>query len=127
MNKVSSLQSQIEGIRKELKEDSDNKNRFDNYSGLKRGQISKMLSRIKMCNLAIQYLKSEPTETFVTMELNRLSGRKDKIMNEYDVWSKTPRPQQFKNEKEKLKFYQKELGIPKINIQIKTLRFILNK
>lgn len=127
MIEVNYLEREIAGIRKELQEDIDKRNRYEDYEGLKKGQKSKMLSKIKLCNLAIQYLNQGATEKFVKQEIHKLTQRKIKIMQEYDYWAKTPRPQQFKDEKEKLKFYQKELGIPKINSQIKTLRFILNK
>jgi hypothetical protein len=127
MLEIKYLQTEIASIRKELQEDTNRRNKFENYEGLKKGQKSKMLARVKLFNLAIEYLKSDCTEDFISSEVKRLTNRKTKIMNEYDFWAKTPRPQQFKNEKDKLKFYQKELGIPKINSQIKTLRFILDK
>ena len=124
---MNALLSEVASIRKELQEDMDNRNKYKDYGGLKKGQRAKMLSKIKLCNLSLEYLKLGCTETFVKSEISRLTKRKTKIMNEYDIWAKTPRPQQFKNEKEKLKFYLKELGIPKLTSQIRTLRFILNK
>ena len=112
-----------------VKADLANSKRYleENASDMKKGQVSSHKKKIAFLSLIHNYLKSDPDLKFITSEVSRLAKREKVIYAGYEVWSETPNTKQFKNDKDKLKFYQKENGIPKIKTQLKALRFILNQ
>ena len=89
---------------------------------VKAAQLSKAANRIEFLKTVKMYIQSEPTEAFCKKELDRLESRVTKLQGDYPVLKNCDR----KTQTAKIKEYEKELGIPALKLQIKTLRFILN-
>lgn len=86
-------------------------------------QINRFKKRVQFLKLCISYMESEPTPEFLKKEVSRLKKRSELIEDSFPQY--TP-PKQFDNQKKLKSFYYKEMGIPKINQQLKTLRFLIN-
>ena len=91
--------------------------------GLTKGQISKVKNRINFLKIVIRYLESGPSTEFLKKEISRLTNRIQLINDQFADYLPT---QYFEKEKDKLKHYLKECGVPKLKIQLKALRFIYN-
>jgi hypothetical protein len=99
--------------------------RLDN-DGLKMKKMerSKITNRITFLRTTITYLEQDNREDFLSSELDRLNKRVQLINDGYADWIPS---KYYEKEKDQLKDYLKEMGIPKLKAQIKALRFILNK
>lgn len=99
--------------------------RLDNESkDMKRTEKNKVNKKIQFLRHVMAYLNSFPSEQFVTSEISRLSKRRQLIADSYSAWIPS---KYFEKDKDKLKEYEKENGIPKLKIQLKALKFILDK
>lgn len=98
---------------------------FDNDSInlTKREQVSAN-NKILFLRHVLAYLNTFPSEEFVKSEIGRLRNRLQLINDQFKEWVPT---QYFETDKEKLKEYLKEMGVPKLKIQIKALTFIINE
>lgn len=96
----------------------------DRSSELTRAQEKKEMSKINFLRLVCTYLKTFPSEEFVEAEIKKLNNRRNMINKNFDSWIPT---QYFEKEKDKLKEYDKQMGVPKIKAQLRALKFINNK
>lgn len=91
---------------------------------MKKMERTKMANRITFLRQTITYLEQDNRQEFLEKELNRLNNRVQLINDGYADWIPA---KWFEKEKDKLKEYLKEMGVPKLKTQIKALRFILDK
>lgn len=91
---------------------------------MKRSEEKRELKKINFLRFVASYLNSFPSEEFVNGEIKRLENRKSMINQQFTSWIPS---KYFEKEKEKLKEYEKEMGIPKIRMQLRALKFIINK
>lgn len=74
---------------------------------------------LKNCKL---YLESNPSEDFVIKQMNECKKLKQRLAEAYPEWARNFKPQEhIKNIKT---YYNKEMGIVKIQNQLKYLSFI---
>lgn len=90
---------------------------------MRKSEKTKIANRIAFLRQTIAYLEQDNREEFLKGELERLQKRKDLIQKDYVNWIPN---KYFEKEKHKITEYYKEMGIPKLNSQIKALRFILD-
>ena len=62
-------------------------------------------------------MEESPDELYIVREIGRIENRINKIINSFD-------PTQYPDPTEPRKEYEKEMGIPHLRLQLKTLRFI---
>lgn len=90
--------------------------------GLKTSQETALKKKLAFLTQMKNYLESNQTEAFLEKEKDRLIHRLNLLKGDYpslpDVDKKT--------EQAAIKEYEKNLGVPLLRLQIKTLRFILN-
>lgn len=112
-------------IKKVVKEISDLSYRLENESDeLRRTEKIKINKKIQFLRHVMAYLNTFPSEDFIFSEITRLNNRRKLINDQYEAWIPS---RYFEKENEKLKEYAKENGIPKLKIQLKSLKFILDK
>lgn len=85
----------------------------------KRTVLSKILKRLEFLNLMKDYLTTNPTEEFVTKEINRIENRINALMALFD-------PTAYKEPKIAMHKFERDNGIPHLREQLRALRFILN-
>lgn len=88
-------------------------------SALKKVQISKRKNRIVFLRTVSAYLESGPLPSYIDLEIERIQNRVVLLSNSFDR-------SQYKDPKEAFAKYEKEMGIPDLRIQLRTLRFIKN-
>lgn len=91
--------------------------------GEKQSVVNRMKKRRDFLRICMNYLESNPAEDFIKKEEGRLENRINMYMKEY-----TPLDEEKNSKKECTKHknnYQKEMGIPKLRVQLKTLYFLL--
>jgi hypothetical protein len=88
-------------------------------SGLKPAQISRKKNRIEYLKTIKAYLETGPKITYIDLEIEKLENRIALLSNSFDR-------SQYKDPKEAFKKYEKEMGIPELRKQVRTLRFIKN-
>lgn len=88
-------------------------------SALKQSQISRRKNRIQYLKMISTYLESGPTISYIDLEIDRIQNRIALLSNSFDR-------SQYKDPKEAFKKYEKEMGIPDLRTQLRTLRFIKN-
>lgn len=88
--------------------------------------------RTKKCSKKIEYLKQiktyfellDPSEALITKQLSDLLKKQEIILEAFDNWS-TYQAHHIAPKDRTLDNYKRIMEIPKINNQIKTLKFIL--
>lgn len=113
---------EINKVVDEISRLSDNLSR-DSHK-MKRSEEKRELKKINFLRHVASYLNSFPSEEFIGSEIKRLENRESLINKQFECWTPT---KYFVTEKEKIKEYRKEMGVPKIKIQLKALKFIINK
>lgn len=83
----------------------------------KPSEASRARGRLKFLTTIQFYLEGNPTDYFISKEIQRLEKRNNLLLNEYDESKYI----HFKNPKKK---FEEEMGIPLIRLQLKALRFI---
>jgi hypothetical protein len=86
-------------------------------SSLKPSQISRRKNRIEYLNIVKAYLETDPSLDYINHEINRIENRVALLSNSFDR-------SQYKDPKEAFKKYEKEMGIPLLRQQVRTLRYI---
>lgn len=85
--------------------------------------VNRMKRRRDFLRVCVHYLESNPSEDFIKKEETRLENRINMYMKEYQPLDET------KSSKKECTAhrveYQKEMGIPKLRIQLKTLYYLL--
>jgi len=84
---------------------------------LKPAQVSRRKNRIEYLRTIKAYLETGPTLTYIDLEIDRLENRITLLSNSFDR-------SQYKDPKEAFKKYEKEMDIPQLRKQLRTLRFI---
>lgn len=82
-------------------------------------QLSRKKNRILFLRLVERYLETAPDELYLGRDIARLENRITALIDSFD-------PTQYKDPKEPKKKYEKEMGIPELRVQLRTLRFIKN-
>lgn len=96
-------------------------------TGIKKGQVTKLKGQISFLTIVAHYLRTFPTDEFVNSELNRLNKRVKLIEADFEKWIPNKQyPENTKGDRKKFSDYQKEMGVPKIKLQTRALRFISN-
>lgn len=113
---------EINKVVDEISRLSDNLSR-DSHK-MKRSEEKRELTKINFLRHVASYLNSFPSEEFIDSEIKRLEDREALINKQYPVWIPS---KYFATDKEKLKEYKKEMGVPKIKVQLRALKFIINK
>lgn len=80
-------------------------------------KLRNQLEHLKVCKL---YIETCPSADFIEQEIRRLTGRKNAIMK-----FKPDGPVMNKEYKAKIKQWERDQGIEKINKQLKTLNFLI--
>lgn len=83
----------------------------------------KAVRRLEFLKVCLRYIESGATEEFVNKEIERLTNRIGAFRDNYDTWLGFTDTDSIKGNK--LTFYEKEMGVPKLRKQISSLRFIL--
>lgn len=91
---------------------------------MKRSEEKRELKKINFLRHIASYLNQFPSEQFIGSEIKRLENRRALINKQFESWIPS---KFFEKEKDKLKEYEKEMGIPKIRMQLRALKFIINK
>src|SRR3954467_5614827 len=86
-------------------------------SALTKAQLSRKKNRIEYLKTIKNYLESGPTLEFIDLEINRLENRIALLSNSFDR-------SQYKDPKEAYKKYEKDMDIPFLRKQVRTLRYI---
>lgn len=86
---------------------------------LKKKKQESAKKKILFLNQILLYLESMPDDGFVKNEIIRLENRINAILNQFDpTLYKDPKPAKMK--------YEKDMKIPRLREQVRTLRYILN-
>jgi hypothetical protein len=80
-------------------------------------KLARNKKRIEFLRIVQKYLEEAPDEMYIGREINRIENRIIKIVNSFD-------DSKYKDPREARKEYEKEMGIPHLRLQLKTLRFI---
>lgn len=106
MKEVKSIQTEIDSLLEELKHAEKDKPLF------------KRLQFLKVCKM---YLETNPSEDFIKKEKSRLSKRIQLLRDGYSGYkAKDPDPKKWKSE------YNKATGLNQLNVQLRTINFLLN-
>jgi hypothetical protein len=116
MKTVNDINKEILSIHKLLVEAEKN-----NLKKSKKKVLSKKLSWYNHIRL---YLETKPREEFVREELETVMFRIARINADYIYWSAGRSLTAYKDPK---KTYTNEMGLPVLNEQLKTLKYILEK
>src|ERR1700721_1062937 len=82
---------------------------------------NKIKKKIQFLTTIVRYLETFPSEEFIKTEISRLNKRVSMVKDQFKDYV---RSKYFEKEKDKLKAYLKECGVPKLKLQLKALRFI---
>jgi hypothetical protein len=80
-------------------------------------KLARNKNRIEFLRLVEKYLEEAVDELYLGREIARIENRINKIVESFD-------PTQYKDPTEPRKAYEKEMGIPHLRLQLRTLRFI---
>lgn len=108
MNKIGIIQKEIREL---LATDTD---------GFKNAQLTKIKKRLQFLKTCEHYLQSDPPPKFIKAEISRLQKRLDLFNKNFAGWSPDKPVANPKSA------YSKEMGLPLLIIQLRTLKFILD-
>jgi|SRR6478736_383541 len=86
-------------------------------SALKPAQISRRKNRIEYLKTIKSYLETNPNLDYIDLQIDKIENRIALLSNSFDR-------SQYKDPHEAFKKYEKEMGIPELRKQVRTLRFI---
>lgn len=86
-------------------------------TSITKNKLARNKNRIEFLRMVEKYLEDAPDELYLGREIARIENRINRIMDAFN-------PLQFRNATEPLKEYEKEMGIPHLRLQLRTLRFI---
>jgi hypothetical protein len=111
MKTVKEIDKEINDITKSLKKDS------------VKAEVDKAKRDIVFLRQIKFYLETEPREDFVKEQLKSVQIRIENIMSHYEAWTVGKTLTKFSDPK---KVYLNEMGLPTLNSQEKTLKYILD-
>src|SRR5688500_15982893 len=79
----------------------------------------RMKKRIWFVTLVQNYFKSSPDELYLDREISRIENRINKIIDSFAY-----NPDIEDSEKKQKRAFEKEMGIPHLRVQMRTLRYI---
>ena len=82
---------------------------------------AKQKNRAKFLSTCIQYLESEPSEAFVKKEIGRIETRIAEIMRMKINWTTDKR---FESKEKAELSYRLHYGVPQLEVQLNTLKFL---
>lgn len=88
-----------------------------NAGGLKKIQVSRKKNRIEFLKTISNYLETTPTQKFIDLEIDRLQEKIAILSNRFD-------PADYKDPRMAFKQHEKDMGIPQLRTQLRTLRYI---
>jgi hypothetical protein len=80
---------------------------------------NRMKKRILFLTLVQNYLESSPNELYLGREISRIENRINKIIDSFAY-----NPDLEDSEKKQKRAFEKEMGIPHLRVQMRTLRYI---
>jgi hypothetical protein len=86
-------------------------------ASITKNKLARNKNRIEFLRIVEKYLEDAPDELYLGREIARLENRITKIVDSFD-------PTEYKDPTEPRKEYEKEMGIPHLRLQLRTLRFI---
>lgn len=86
-------------------------------TSITKAKLSRNKNRIEFLRIVEKHLEDAPDELYLGREIARLENRINKIIEGFD-------PTQYKDPTQPRKDYEKEMGIPHLRLQLRTLRFI---
>lgn len=109
-------------INKVVEELSRKRQELDNLTTTKGS--TRLKGQINFLTTVAHYLRSFPSEEFIHSEMGRIKNRILLFNDQYEKWIPN---RLFKDEKEKFSEYLKEMGVPKLKLQLRALRYIANE
>lgn len=88
-----------------------------NQGGLKKPQVSRRKNRIEFLKLVANYLETSPKGQYIELEIDKLQDKIAILENRFDA-------SEYKDSREAFKQHEKDMGIPQLRIQLRTLRYI---
>jgi hypothetical protein len=92
--------------------------------GIETRTVNKVKKRIAFLRTVARYLESDPSDDFLSKEIERLANRINLIHIEFAKYIPT---KYFEKDKDRLKYYLDENDVPRLRLQLSALRFIANK
>lgn len=86
-------------------------------TSITKNKLARNKNRIEFLRIVEKYLEDAPDELYLGREIARIENRINKITEAFD-------DSFYKDPREAMKEYEKEMGIPRLRLQLKTLRFI---
>ena len=86
-------------------------------SSITKNKLSRNKNRVEFLRVVEKYLEEAPDELYLGREIARIENRINRIIDSFD-------PDQYKDPREAKKEYEKEMEVPHLRLQLKTLRFI---
>lgn len=91
-------------------------------------QARRAKKKIEYLNQCLLYLSTDPSETFIKREINRISNQIETAYASIESWLSSQKIAVKKLPEEKRKrLFEKEAGIPKLRKHLKNLKFLLGK
>lgn len=86
-------------------------------TSITKSKLARNKNRIEFLRLVEKYLEESPDELYLSRDIARIENRINLIINGFDS-------SQYKDPTEAQKKYEKDMGIPHLRLQLRTLRFI---
>lgn len=86
-------------------------------TSITKNKLARNKNRIEFLRVVEKYLEDAPDELYLGREIARIENRITLISNSFD-------DTQYKDPTEARKTYEKEMGIPHLRLQLRTLRVI---
>lgn len=115
MKTANQIQSEIDGIKKEMIEQK----KLDTKQSKTR--LKKLKTELSLYTLCLLYIKSEPSPEFVKKEKDRVTNRINMTLEKYvrPTWGSEIEKRKDKRE------YEKSMDVPKLRKQLSTLYYLL--
>lgn len=86
-------------------------------TSITKNKLARNKKRIEFLRIVEKYLEDAPDELYIGREIGRIENRINVIIEAFDE-------SKYKDPREAKKEYEKEMGIPHLRLQLRTLRFI---
>lgn len=115
MKNVKEIKEEIETIQSELRDD---------LTKMSDSKFTRLKNRIEFLVGLILYLESNPNETFLQSEIDRIENSIKKANENYEYWCKYNAPKDVDPKKYRTMFNQ-VTGVAKFKKQLKTIEYLL--
>jgi len=86
--------------------------------------VDKIFSRIEFLTTCLRYVETDPSKEFISKEVDRIESRINLIDDGYAYWRTINMLSAM--EAERIKEYNKQMGLSTLKSQLQCLKFILN-